>query len=89
LTIEIVNPIENPRWKSITCKCNHDSVETEYPIHKCVHCECEAQEKMVPKEEYDLVMEDEEGEPQTIHISKIKLEYNKTYENVIGWYSLG
>ncbi len=89
MTIEIVNPMENPRWKQIPCKCNHDSVETEYPIAKCIHCECEAQEKMVPTEEYDIMMEDENGNPQTIHINKIKLQYSEKYQNIIGYSSMG
>jgi hypothetical protein len=89
MTIEIINEIENPRWKEIPCKCNHDSVETEYPIAKCIHCESEAQEKMVPTEEYDITSEDDEGNLKTIHINKIKLQYNKKYENIIGYYSMG
>ncbi len=89
MTIEIINEIENPRWKNISCKCNHDSVETEYPIVKCIHCECEHQEQMIPTEEYDITMENEDGNVETTHISKIKLQYNEKYQNVIGWYSLG
>ena len=89
MTIEIINEIENPRWKNISCKCNHDSVETEYPIAKCVHCEAEAQEKMVPTEEYDLLFSDIDGNITNVHVDKIKLQYNDKYQNVIGWSHVG
>jgi len=89
MTIEIINPIENPRWKEIPCKCNHGSVETEYPIAKCIHCECQAQEKMVPKEEYDMKFEDDEGNITNVHVNKIKLQYNEKYQNIIGWSYVG
>jgi hypothetical protein len=89
MTIKIINEIKNPRWKSIPCKCNHDSVETEYPISECIHCESEAQQKMVPTKEYNITSEDNEGNLKTIHINKIKLQYNKKYENIIGYSSIG
>jgi len=89
MTIEIINEIENPRWKSIPCKCNHDSVETEYPIAKCIHCESEAQEKMVPTEEYDLLFSDIDGNITNVHVDKIKLQYNDKYQNIIGWSHVG
>lgn len=93
MTIEIINPIVNPRWKEISCKCNHDSIETEYPIAECIHCKSEAQEKMIPSEEYDLQVEneDEDGNKEviTIHVDKIKLYYNEKYQNIIGWSHVG
>jgi hypothetical protein len=89
MTIEIINPIESPRWKKIPCKCNHDSVETEYPIAKCIHCECEAQEKIVPTEEYDLSFSDIDGNITNVHVDKIKLYYNDKYQNIIGWSHIG
>jgi len=90
MTIHIINPIKNPRWKQISCKCNHDNVETEYPITKCIHCQSEAQEKMVPTEEYDITIEDiDENTETTIHINKIKLHYNEKYQNIIGYSSMG
>jgi len=89
MTIKIINEIENPRWKEIPCKCNHDSVETEYPIAECIHCKSEAQQKMVPTEEYDLSFGDEEGNITNVHVNKIKLQYNEKYENVIGWSHVG
>jgi len=90
MAIEIINPIDNPRWKQISCKCNHDSVETEYPIAKCIHCEAEAQEKMVPTEEYNITMKDkQENTETTIYVNKVKLHYNKKYENIIGYSSMG
>ena len=89
MTIKIINPIENPRWKQISCKCIHDSVETEYPIAKCIHCQSEAQEKMVPTEEFDMKIEDDEGNVKTIHVNKVKLHYNEKYQNIIGYYNMG
>jgi hypothetical protein len=89
MTIEIINLIEDPRWKKILCKCNNESIETKYPIAQCIHCESEAQEKMIPKEEYDFITEDEDGNKKTIHVKKIKLQYNEKYQNVIGWSHVG
>ena len=89
MTIEIINEIQNPRWKEIPCKCNHDLVETEYPIAKCIHCESEAQEKMIPTEEYDLLFSDIDGNITNIHVDKIKLQYNDKYQNIIGWSHVG
>ena len=85
MTIEIINEIINPRWKEIPCKCNHDSIETEYPISKCIHCQSEKQEKMVPTKEYHVELEDKNGEVTTFHINKIKLLYNDKYQNIIGY----
>ena len=81
--------IDNPRWYDIDCKCNHDSVETEYPIAECIHCQSEEQEKIIPKEEYDLHIENDNGEIANIHVDKIKLQYNEKYQNVIGWSHVG
>ena len=89
MTIEIINKIENPRWKNIPCKCNHDSVETEYPIAECIHCKSEDQQNMIPTQEYDLHIENENEEITNIHVDKIKLYYNAKYENVIGWSHVG
>jgi len=89
MTIEIINEIENPRWKNIPCKCNHDSVETEYPIAKCIHCECEHQQNMIPTEEYDMKFSDEDGNITNVHVDKIKLQYNDKYQNIIGWSHVG
>lgn len=89
MTIEIINEIESPRWKEIPCKCNHNDIEQCYPISKCIHCQCEEQEKMIPSKEYDLVMENENEEIKTIHVKKIKLHYNEKYQNVIGWSYVG
>lgn len=89
MTIEIINEIQNPRWKQIPCKCNKFDIESCYPISKCIHCQCEEQEKMIPTEEYDLLIENENEETTTIHVNKIKLQYNEKYQNVIGWSHVG
>ncbi len=32
MKLKINNKNEDPLWKKIPCHCNHDSVETEYPL---------------------------------------------------------
>ena len=49
----------------------------------------EEQEKIIPKEEYDLHIENDNGEIANIHVDKIKLQYNEKYQNVIGWSHVG
>ena len=89
MTIKIINPIKSPRWKEIPCKCNHDSVETEYPIAKCIHCECQHQQNMIPTKEFDMKFQDDEGNITNVHVNKIKLQYNDKYQNIIGWSHVG
>lgn len=83
--------IEKPRWYDIPCKCNHDSVETEYPIVDCLHCKFQECEDSMPREDF-IINEpdlDEEGNPlPTTHertISEITIVRGSKYEDIIGW----
>ena len=38
----------------IPCKCNHDSIETEFPIAECLHCQFQAQEDSLPRQDLQL-----------------------------------
>jgi hypothetical protein len=81
------------KWKKIPCHCNHDSVETEYPIAKCIHCQCQHQEDMLPRESYTIsyIDEDDEGnqtgEIKTHTVNKIKINRGKKYDDIKGWYA--
>ena len=44
--------IDKPRWYDIPCKCNHDSVETEYPIAECLHCKFQECEDSLPRDDF-------------------------------------
>ena len=84
---------EDIKWKKIPCTCNHDSVQTEYPIAKCIHCQCQAQEDMLPRESFDITIsvEKEDGtlETQTKHINKVKINRGKKYDDIKGWFNIG
>lgn len=91
LKLKINGLIEHPRWYDIPCKCNHNSVETEYPIAECLHCKFQECEDSLPREdfiikEHDL---DENGNQlETTHdktINEITIVRGKTYEDIIGW----
>ena len=89
--MKINGTIEKPRWYDIPCKCNHNSVETEYPIAECLHCKFEEAEKSLPKENFTIIESDldEEGNPlETTHertISEITIVRGSKYEEIIGW----
>jgi hypothetical protein len=86
MKIEIINPIESPRWKQVPCHCNHDSVETEYPIAKCLHCESEDIESRIPTESFTReCWNAEEETAETKTCNKIELFYNKKTQAVTGW----
>ena len=81
------------RWKKIPCCCNHDNVETEYPIAKCIHCQCQAQEDMLPRESFDITMsnEKEDGTIETVTktINKVKINRGEKYHDIKGWFNIG
>ena len=89
--MKINGTIDHPRWYDIPCKCNHDSVETEYPIAECLHCKFEEAEKSLPKEDFTVVEPDydKEGNPTgTTHnktINEVTIVRGKKYEDIIGW----
>ena len=87
--------IDEPRWYHIPCKCNHSSVETEYPIFECLHCKFTECWDSVPKEDFtvndDVIEWDEKTKTQTIIkkqtrlIKEITLVRGKKFGDIIGW----
>ena len=81
------------RWKKIPCKCNHDDPEFEYPIAKCIHCQCQHQEDMLPKESYTIQYQDVDddgmpvGEIKTHTVNKIKINRGEIYQDIQGWFA--
>jgi hypothetical protein len=82
--------INNPRWKGIPCKCNHDSVETEFPIANCLHCKFQACEDSLPKENFKI-KEDEikndkpTGKKISRTVKEITIVRGDKYQDIIGW----
>ena len=83
--------IEKPRWYDIPCKCDHSSIETEYPIAKCLHCKFQECEDSMPREDFIINEQDmdQNGEPlETTHkktISEITIVRGSKYQDIIGW----
>ena len=83
--------IDSPKWKGIPCKCNHDSIETEYPISECLHCKCQEQEDSMPRENFtvdDSIVNQETGEvtkKQTKTVKEITIVRGKVLEDILGW----
>jgi hypothetical protein len=92
--LKVNGKIDNPRWKTIPCKCNHDSIETEFPIAKCVHCEMQAKEDSLPKENFKVneikISTNDKGEEirttQTRTIKEVTIVRGKSgYQEILGW----
>jgi len=83
--------IEHPRWYNIKCKCDHSSVETEFPIAECLHCKFQAQEDSMPREDFtvkELDIDDEGNILETTHektINEITIVRGDKYQEIIGW----
>jgi len=83
--------IDKPRWYNIPCKCNHDSIETEYPIAECLHCKFQKCEDSMPRNDFVIKerdIDDEGNDLGTTHdktISEITIVRGDKYEDVIGW----
>jgi hypothetical protein len=89
--MKVNNTIQNNRWKSIKCNCNHDSVETEYPIAECLHCKFQECENSIPKENFkvnELVLDKDgkpTGETKVRTVKEINLIHGDRYQDIIGW----
>lgn len=83
--------IDKPRWKGIACKCNHDSVETEYPIAQCLHCKFQECEDSLPKQNFKIQepIRDKNGKPtgktETRTIKEVTICRGDKYQDIIGW----
>ena len=89
--MKINNSLDVARWENLQCKCDHSSIETEYPIAKCEHCRCQECWDSVPQEDFTIKEHDidENGEPlETTHdrtINEITLVRGHNLQDVIGW----
>lgn len=81
---------ENPLYLKIKCKCNHDSVETEYPLIDCVHCKCAEADSSIPDKPFTIIenIYDKNGkfkETRQREITEITLTNCKKYGSALGW----
>jgi len=84
--MKINNSLDVARWEKLECKCNHDSVMTEYPVVNCEHCRCQECWDSVPKENFEVNEFDEEGNISgTRTVNEITLVRGKKNEDVMGW----
>ena len=82
--------IDKPLWYDIKCKCNHDSIETEFPLAECLHCQFQRQEDSMPREDFTVKEEDKNEDGNVIGnhdktISEITIYRGDKYEEIIGW----
>jgi hypothetical protein len=82
--------IDKPLWYDIKCKCDHSSVETEFPIAECLHCQFQRQEDSMPREDF-IIKEndiDNDGNVTGTHdktINEITICRGDKYNEIIGW----
>ena len=78
-------------WKKMSCKCNHDSVETEFPIAECLHCQFQRQEDSLPRQDFTIKendIDDDGNSLETTHdktINEITICRGEKYGEIIGW----
>ena len=82
--------IKHPLWYDIKCKCDHSSVETEFPIAECLHCQFQAQEDSMPREDFTVKEQDKDEDDNVIGthdktISEINIHRGDKYQEIIGW----
>lgn len=88
--MKINNSLDHPRWKGIKCKCNHDSVETEYPIADCLHCKFQECEDSLPKENFKVndPIIDKNGKQTGIKsrtVKEVTIVRGDKFQDIIGW----
>ncbi|MDB9875908.1 hypothetical protein OAC76_06855 [Amylibacter sp.] len=88
--MKINNSLDVARWEKLTCSCNHDSVETEYPIHKCEHCKCKEAWDSVPQKDFSVIENDYDNDDNIIGdherlVKEITLIRGNNLQDVIGW----
>tara|TARA_R100000963_G_C4632767_1_gene97454 strand:- start:548 stop:862 length:315 start_codon:yes stop_codon:yes gene_type:complete len=88
----ILNLMDKPRWKKMKCVCNHNSVETEFPIFNCLHCKFQSQEMKLPRSPFkiSLTSSDRNGKTKSeiVTCNKIKINRGDKYQEIIGWFNL-
>jgi len=90
--MKINNSLEHPRWYDIKCKCNHDNVETEYPISSCLHCKFQECQDSLPKKDFKskITVYDKKGFPtgeiKTRTVKEITIIRGEKYQDIMGWF---
>ena len=82
--------IEKPLWYDIKCKCDHSNVETEFPIANCLHCQFQAQEDSMPREDFVVKEQDKDENGIVIGnhdktVNEITIHRGDKYQEIIGW----
>jgi len=88
--LKINNSLDHPRWYDIKCKCNHDNVETEYPISSCLHCQFKECEDSLPAENFKVnePQYDKKGKISEIitrTVKEVTIVRGDKYQDIIGW----
>jgi len=88
--LKINGSIDHPIWYDIPCKCNHNSVETEFPLVDCKHCMFEKQEKSMPRECFTVELDiEKDGKPTgkkiKHEIKEITIHRGEKYQEIRGW----
>ena len=88
--MKINGTIEHPLWYDIKCKCDHSSLETEFPIAECLHCQFQRQEDSMPREDFTVKEQDKDEDDNVIGthdktISEINIHRGDKYQEIIGW----
>jgi hypothetical protein len=93
MTFKIEGLIERPLWYGIKCSCDHNSVETEFPIKDCKHCKFQAQEDSMPRDTFTMktpVLDDKglpTGKTKKKTCNKIIIDRGERYQEIRGWYN--
>jgi len=83
--------IDHPLWYDIKCKCDHTSVETEFPIASCLHCQFQRQEDSMPREDFVIKENDIDEDNNTLEtthdktVTEITIHRGDKYGEIIGW----
>jgi len=83
--------IAHPLWYDIKCKCDHTSVETEFPIASCLHCQFQRQEDSMPREDFVIKENDIDEDNNTLEtthdktVTEITIHRGDKYGEIIGW----
>lgn len=91
--MEVKGTIKKPLWYDIKCKCDHDSVETEFPIAECKHCKFQAQEDSLPKKDFKVkenhITIDKDGKETSViktkTVKEITIVRGDKYQDIVGW----
>ena len=77
--------IDKPLWYDIKCKCDHSSIETEFPIATCLHCQFQRQEDSLPHQDFVVKGIDEDGNEIERTVNEITIDRGDKYQEIRGW----